>query len=550
MIRWARDRFAIIVAVLVLLYLFLPVAYTFVFSFNNYRKSNIVWNPQGSPTLKHWKDPCGAPGVCEALGVSLRIGVLATVVATVLGTLLAFALVRHKFIGRSTSNVLVFVPMATPEIVLGASLLTIFVQGFSRVGLGLGFWTITIAHIMFCVSFVVVTVKARLQSLDPRIEEAAQDLYAGPGGDVLAGHLPARPARHRRRGAAQLLAVLRRLHHHELRLRQRDDLPEVRLRLVPARDPRPGQRHRLLDVRHRPRPGDPRPGRRQRPPRQQVTPPAAPTTPGRPSVRVLMIGAGGVGDAAARIAADRGFFEAWVVADHDLSRAERTVAAAAARPGDGGRFSAAQVDASDAAAVAALAREVRATHVLNAVDPRFVVPIFEGARAAGADYLDMAMSLSRRHPEEPYAKVGVKLGDEQFAQAGEWEAEGRLALVGIGVEPGLSDVFARYAADHLFSEIDELGTRDGANLVIRDEDGNEVFAPGVLDVDDHRGVPQPARRLGEGPGRRARRRLVHAAGVQRARGLRVPRGHRARSSASTSSTRRCSSCRAGSTRSR
>ncbi|MBM6400394.1 saccharopine dehydrogenase family protein [Phycicoccus sonneratiae] len=195
-------------------------------------------------------------------------------------------------------------------------------------------------------------------------------------------------------------------------------------------------------------------------------------------MRVLMIGAGGVGDAAARIAAERDFFEAWVVADHDVSRAERTVAAVSARGGGGERFSAAQVDASDADAVTALAREVSATHVFNAVDPRFVVPIFEGARAAGADYLDMAMSLSRRHPDEPYAKVGVKLGDEQFAQAGEWEADGRLALVGIGVEPGLSDVFARYAADHLFSEIDELGTRDGANLVIRDDDGNEVFAPG------------------------------------------------------------------------
>ncbi|GGL40698.1 ABC transporter permease [Phycicoccus endophyticus] len=181
MTRWVRDRFSVLVALLVLLYLFLPVAYTFVFSFNNYRKSNIVWNPQGSPTLKHWRDPCGAPGVCEALGVSLRIGVLATLMATVLGTLLAFALVRHRFRGRSASNVLVFVPMATPEIVLGASLLTIFVQGFSRVGLALGFWTILIAHIMFCISFVVVTVKARLQSLDPRIEEAAQDLYAGPG---------------------------------------------------------------------------------------------------------------------------------------------------------------------------------------------------------------------------------------------------------------------------------------------------------------------------------------------------------------------------------
>lgn len=181
MIRWLQNRFALIVAVLVLLYLFLPVAYTFVFSFNNYRKSNIVWNPQGSPTLKHWRDPCGAPGVCDALVTSLEIGLIATVIATVLGTMLAFALVRHRFRGRAVSNVLVFVPMATPEIVLGASLLTIFVQGFSRVGLGLGFWTITIAHIMFCVSFVVVTVKARLQSLDPRIEEAAQDLYAGPG---------------------------------------------------------------------------------------------------------------------------------------------------------------------------------------------------------------------------------------------------------------------------------------------------------------------------------------------------------------------------------
>jgi saccharopine dehydrogenase-like NADP-dependent oxidoreductase len=195
-------------------------------------------------------------------------------------------------------------------------------------------------------------------------------------------------------------------------------------------------------------------------------------------MRVLMVGAGGVGDAAARIAAERSFFERWVVADYDLGRAERTVASVTGRHSGESRFSAARVDASDPAAVEALAREVGATHVFNAVDPRFVMPIFDGARAAGADYLDMAMSLSQRHPSEPYAKVGVKLGDEQLAQAGEWEAEGRLALLGIGVEPGLSDVFARYAADHLFSEIDELGTRDGANLVIRDEEGNEVFAPG------------------------------------------------------------------------
>ena len=178
---WFANRFALIVAVFVLLYLFVPVAYTFVFSFNNYRKSNITWNPEGSATLKHWQNPCGAPGVCDSLVKSLEIGAIATLAATVLGTLLAFALVRYKFVGRGTGNLLTFIPMATPEIVLGASLLTIFVQGFSNVGLRLGFWTIVIAHIMFCISFVVVTVKARLQSLDPRLEEAAQDLYAGPG---------------------------------------------------------------------------------------------------------------------------------------------------------------------------------------------------------------------------------------------------------------------------------------------------------------------------------------------------------------------------------
>ena len=195
-------------------------------------------------------------------------------------------------------------------------------------------------------------------------------------------------------------------------------------------------------------------------------------------MRVLMIGAGGVGDAAVKIAVERDFFEAWVVADYDLGRAQTTVEAAQARRAGEDRFVAAQVDASDEAAVAALAREHRATHVFNAVDPRFVMPIFKGAFTAGADYLDMAMSLSRPHLSEPYAKVGVKLGDEQFAQEQAWEEAGRLALLGIGVEPGLSDVFARYAADHLFSHIDELGVRDGANLVVRDEDGNEVFAPG------------------------------------------------------------------------
>ncbi len=194
-------------------------------------------------------------------------------------------------------------------------------------------------------------------------------------------------------------------------------------------------------------------------------------------MRILVIGAGGVGAAVASIAVERDFFDALVVADHDLPRAERAVAAARARREGEDRLVAARVDASDAGAVTALAREHRATHVLNAVDPRFVMPVFEGTLAAGADYLDMAMSLSRPDPEEPYARSGVKLGDAQFAAAPEWERSGRLALVGIGVEPGLSDVLARYACDHLFSEVDEIGTRDGANLVVHDDEGNELFAP-------------------------------------------------------------------------
>jgi saccharopine dehydrogenase-like NADP-dependent oxidoreductase len=183
-------------------------------------------------------------------------------------------------------------------------------------------------------------------------------------------------------------------------------------------------------------------------------------------MRILLVGAGGVGAAFCAIIARRDFFETVVVTDYDLARAERAAAA-------DDRFVAAQVDASSASSVEALVREHRITHVMNAVDPRFVMPIFDGAFAGGADYLDMAMSLSEPHPDSPYEEVGVKLGDRQFRVAEDWEKAGRLALVGIGVEPGLSDVFARYAADHLFAEIDELGVRDGANLEV---DGYE-FAP-------------------------------------------------------------------------
>ncbi|WP_149182140.1 saccharopine dehydrogenase C-terminal domain-containing protein [Streptomyces sp. TRM49041] len=187
-------------------------------------------------------------------------------------------------------------------------------------------------------------------------------------------------------------------------------------------------------------------------------------------MRVLLVGAGGVGTAITRIAARRSFFEAMVVADYDPARAEAAVAAA----GDAeGRFRAARVDAGDEAAVRALLARHDCDVLLNATDPRFVMSLFRAARAAGATYVDMAMSLSRPHVERPYEECGIKLGDEQFAQAGEWEKVGALALVGMGVEPGLSDVFARYAADELFDEIEEIGVRDGADLTV---DGHD-FAP-------------------------------------------------------------------------
>ncbi|MHA3018883.1 saccharopine dehydrogenase family protein [Mycobacterium sp. BMJ-28] len=185
-------------------------------------------------------------------------------------------------------------------------------------------------------------------------------------------------------------------------------------------------------------------------------------------MRILLVGAGGVGSAFCSIAARRDFFERIVVCDYDEAQACRV----ADGVGDD-RFTGVRVDAGSAAAIADLVRRHGITHVMNAVDPRFVMPVFNGAITGGADYLDMAMSLSRRHPERPYELPGVKLGDEQFAAEPDWRQAGRLALVGIGVEPGLSDVFARYAADHLFADIDELGTRDGSNLTV---DGYE-FAP-------------------------------------------------------------------------
>ena len=185
-------------------------------------------------------------------------------------------------------------------------------------------------------------------------------------------------------------------------------------------------------------------------------------------MKILLVGAGGVGSAFCAIAKRRDFFDQIVVADYDQASAQRAVDAVA-----DARFTATRVDASSEDAVAELVRRHGSTHVMNAVDPRFDMPIFRGALAGGANYVDMAMSLSQRHPDKPYELTGVKLGDEQFAMDPQWQEAGLLALLGLGVEPGLANVFARYAADHLFSEIDELGTRDGSNLTV---DGYE-FAP-------------------------------------------------------------------------
>src|ERR1700733_6040535 len=182
-------------------------------------------------------------------------------------------------------------------------------------------------------------------------------------------------------------------------------------------------------------------------------------------MRILLVGAGGVAAALARIAAPRPFADL-VIADYDLARAQR---AAAARDS----YIAVQLDARDEQATAAPLDQHSCYVLMNATDPRFVMPLFRAALAARVNYLDMAMSLSHADAEAPYSKTGVKLGDDQFALADQWEQAGKLALAGIGVEPGLSDVFARYAAARLFSEINEIGVRDGANLEVAGYD----FAP-------------------------------------------------------------------------
>jgi saccharopine dehydrogenase (NAD+, L-lysine forming) len=179
-------------------------------------------------------------------------------------------------------------------------------------------------------------------------------------------------------------------------------------------------------------------------------------------MRVLLVGVGTVGEAIARMCAQRDWCELLVLADYDLARAT----ALQAEVGSPERFPVERIDARDSASVADLARRHRVDLVMNAVDPRFVMPIFDGALAAGVHYMDMATSLSRPHPDEPFRLPGVKLGDEQFARGPAWARAGRLALLGMGMDPGLTDVFAAYAARHLFDEVHEIHIRDGGDLRI------------------------------------------------------------------------------------
>jgi len=173
-VRWIRANLVAVAGLLVLAYLLVPNLVVLVFSFN---KPNGTYNYEWERfSVDAWTNPCGAPGICAALGLSLRIGLIATLVATILGTMVAFAIGRHRFRGRSSTNLLIFLPMATPEVVMGSSLLTLFIA----MGIAPGSITILIAHILFCLSFVVVTVKARIASLDPRLEQAAADLFANP----------------------------------------------------------------------------------------------------------------------------------------------------------------------------------------------------------------------------------------------------------------------------------------------------------------------------------------------------------------------------------
>jgi spermidine/putrescine transport system permease protein len=173
--RWISDHVVLFVGILVLVYTFVPIGYIFALSFNQPSTRSATGSFEAF-TWDNWTSICEPAGLCDSLQLSFEVSIIATVLATLLGTLMAFALVRHSFRGRAASNLVIFLPMATPEVVMGSSLLAMFVSiGLDSV---LGLVTLVIAHVMFCLSFVVVTVKARLVGLDSRLEQAAMDLYA------------------------------------------------------------------------------------------------------------------------------------------------------------------------------------------------------------------------------------------------------------------------------------------------------------------------------------------------------------------------------------
>jgi len=189
-------------------------------------------------------------------------------------------------------------------------------------------------------------------------------------------------------------------------------------------------------------------------------------------MKVLLVGLGTVGEAIATISRGRPWLETMVLADYDLDRARLVQA----RVGDADAHPVERVDAGDRSEVVALIRKHAVDLVMNAVDPRFVMPLFDAAFEADVDYMDMAVSLSEPHPTDPYRVPGVKLGDRQFAKDAAWRDRGRLALVGMGMDPGLTEVFAAHAARHLFDEIDGLHVRDGGDLRIEGYPFATVFS--------------------------------------------------------------------------
>ena len=186
-------------------------------------------------------------------------------------------------------------------------------------------------------------------------------------------------------------------------------------------------------------------------------------------MKVLLVGVGGVGEAIAAIAKPRKWVEQVVLADYNRARAKEVQK----KLKDPERFPAEWIDAGKQELIEKMAKKYKVDLIMNACDPLYNEPIFDAAFNVGCNYMDMAMTLSTPHPKKPFEKCGVKLGDYQFERAKEWEKKGLLCIVGLGVEPGMADVFAKYAEKHLFDEIEEVGIRDGANIEIK---GYE-FAP-------------------------------------------------------------------------